>query len=176
MTAEERDRRLDELLSKQEIYERLCDYMRGQDRLDPILHRSVFWDDATTDYGIYKGDADGFVAFAQGALTPHKFNQHLIGQVRIDLEGDVGFGEVYFIAFHRIVHEGEDRDLFVAGRYVDRYERRDGVWKIAFRSELVDWARNDPATDDYIRNSTKNLLGARGAADLSSQRDLVRTL
>ena len=170
------ERRLDELLSKQEIHERLCDYMRGQDRLDPVLHRSVFWDDATTDYGIFKGDADGFVAFAQGALTPHKSNHHMIGQVRIDLEGDVGFGEVYFIAFHRIERDGEDRDLFVAGRYVDRYERRNGVWKIAFRSELVDWSRDDPASDSFLKASPESLLGARGAADLSSQRELLRTL
>lgn len=170
------DRRIDELLSKQEIYERLCDYMRGQDRLDPVLHRSVFWDDATTDYGIFVGDADGFVAFAQKALTPHKSNHHMIGQVRIDLEGEVGFGEVYFTAFHRIEQDGQDRDLFVAGRYVDRYERRGGVWKIAFRAELVDWSRNDPASDSFLRASPKSLLGARGAADLSSQRERVRTL
>ena len=172
----ETERNLEDLLSKQEIYERLCDYMRGQDRLDPVLHRSVFWDDARTDYGIFKGDADGFVAFAQGALTPHKSNQHLIGQVRIDLEGDTGFGEVYFIAYHRIVENGEDKDLIIAGRYVDRYERRGGVWKIAFRSELVDWARTDPAADDWLKRSTESLLGARGAADLSSQREKVRTL
>lgn len=172
----ETERRLDELLSKQEIYERLCDYMRGQDRLDPVLHRSVFWDDARTDYGIYKGDADGFVAFAQGVLTPHGSNQHLIGQVRIDLEGDVGFGEVYFLAYHRVVEEGEDKDLIIAGRYVDRYERRDGVWKIAFRSELVDWARTDPAADAVLKSSTQTLLGRRGADDLSSQRERLRTL
>ncbi len=174
--SEGRDRRLDELLSKQEIYERLCDYMRGQDRLDAVLHRSVFWDDATADYGIFKGGADGFVAFAQNALAPHKSNHHTIGQVRIDLEGDVGFGEVYFIAFHRIERDGEDRDLFIAGRYVDRYERRHGVWKIAFRAELVDWSRNDPASDSFLKASPESLLGARGAADLSSQRQRLRTL
>jgi hypothetical protein len=113
----DRDARLDDLISKQEIHERVCDYMRALDRLDPALHRSVFWDDATTDYGIYKGDADGFVAFAQNALRPHKANHHQIGQVRIDLEGDVGFGEVYFTAFHRVERDGEARDLFIAGRY-----------------------------------------------------------
>ena len=166
----ERDRRLDELLSKQEIYDRLCDYMRGQDRLDPVLHRSVFWDDATTDYGIYKGDADGFVTFAQAALGPHAANQHLIGQVRITLDGEVGYGEVYFIAFHRLNEAGEDRDLFIAGRYVDRYERRDGVWKIADRVELVDWSRNDPASAAFLAQAPQTLLGARGNADLSSQR------
>lgn len=168
--------KLDELASKQEIYERLCDYMRAQDRLDPGLHHSVFWDDARTDYGIYKGDAKGFVEFAQRVLKPHKSNQHLIGQVRIDLQGDVGFGEVYFIAYHRIEEDGEDKDLIIAGRYVDRYERRGGVWKIAFRAELVDWARTDPAADAFLKASPESLLGARGADDLSSQRERVRTL
>lgn len=172
----ETERKLDELISKQEIYERLCDYMRGQDRLDPVLHRSVFWDDAKTDYGVYKGDADGFVTFAQDLLTTHKSNQHLIGQVRIDLEGDVGFGEVYFIAYHRIVEDGEEKDWIIAGRYVDRYERRGGVWKIAVRSEVVDWARTDPAADSFLKTSPKLLLGRRGADDLSSQRDLLRRL
>ena len=175
MTAD-RDRRLDDLLSKQEIQERVSDYMRGLDRLDARLQRSVFWDDATTDYGIFKGDAEGFVAFAQNALRPHKSNQHLIGQIRIDLEGDVGFGEVYFIAYHRIEQDGADRDLFIAGRYIDRYERRGGVWKIAFRAELVDWSRNDAASDSFLKASPESLLGARGADDLSSQRDRVRTL
>ena len=170
----DRERKLDDLLSKQEIYELLCDYMRGQDRLDPVLHRSVFWDDARTDYGIYKGDADGFVAFAQGALTPHKSNQHLIGQVRIDLEGDVGFGEVYFIAFHRIEQDGEDRDLFVAGRYVDRYERRKGAWKIAHRSELVDWVRTEPALDSLAPGVSPFPLGSRAPHDLSCRREELR--
>ena len=161
----DRERLLDELLSKQEIYERLCDYMRGQDRLDPVLHRSVFWDDARTDYGIYKGDADGFVEFAQNALRPHKSNQHLIGQVRIDLEGDVGFGEVYFIAFHRLEIEGEDRDLFVAGRYVDRYERRDGVWKIVDRIGVHDWTRYEEPCDRGFLTGPIEGRGRRDASD-----------
>ena len=64
--------------------------------------------------------------------------------------------------------------MFVAGRYVDRYERRDGAWKFAFRSELVDWVRLDPATGEGMMPGA--LWGARGADDLSSQRDRVRTL
>ena len=63
--------RLDEMLSWHEIHRLLCDYMRGQDRLLPELHRSVFHDDATTDYGAFKGDSDAFVAFAQAVLRPH---------------------------------------------------------------------------------------------------------
>lgn len=165
--------RLDRVASWQEIYRLSCDYMRGQDRLDPVLHGSVFHDDATTDYGVgYRGGADGFVAFAQGVLAPHAANHHMIGQVSIDFDGDdLAFGEVYFQAFHRV---GE-QDLFVAGRYVDRYERRGTVWKIAHRSELVDWVREVPAADAMLRETDRFPLGARAPHDLSCRRDEMRT-
>ncbi len=159
------DDRLQALADKQEIYELSCTYMRGQDRLDAEAHRSVFWDDAYCSYGIYEGGPDGFVEFAQGALKDHLSNHHMIGQVQIELDGDEAFGEVYYQAFHRIVSEdGEASDLFVSGRYVDRYEKRGDVWKIAYRSELVDWVRNVPAADAWFADSDM-LPGARKPAD-----------
>ncbi|MCW1384487.1 nuclear transport factor 2 family protein [Novosphingobium sp. KCTC 2891] len=167
---------LDRIASWHAIYDLACDYMRAQDRLDPALHRSVFHDDATTDYGEgYRGDADGFVAFAQGVLAPHKTNHHMIGQVRIDFEStDIAFGEIYFQAHHRVAGEdGSETDMFVAGRYVDRYERRGGTWKIAHRSELVDWVRNEPAAD-LPGGSAAFPWGQRAPDDLSCRRAEMR--
>ena len=138
----------------------------------PLL-RSTFHDDATTDYGFFQGGPDEFVEMAYGALKDHLANHHMIGQVNIELEGDIAFGEVYFQAFHRILTDGEARDLMISGRYVDRYERRDGAWKFAFRSEVNDWARNDPAADDYFRTNPKSLRGAR-ELDFSYARDAIR--
>ncbi len=175
LTADE-ERKVRELVARAEIYDLLCDYMRAQDRLDPVLHRSVFHDDATTDYGAYVGGPDGFVAFAQGVLTPHLANHHMIGQARIEVEGDIAFGEVYFQAHHRVVESDGEYDLFVSGRYVDRYERRGGTWKIAHRSERVDWVRHEPAADAWLKNAPKLPWGARGAEDLSSQREKLRRL
>ena len=152
---------VEELLAKQEITDLVGLYMRGLDRLDKPLLRSVFHDDATTDYGFFQGGPDAFVDMAYNALQDHLANHHMIGQVNIDVEDEVAFGEVYFQAFHRIVTDGEERDLFISGRYVDRYEKRDGSWKIAFRSEVNDWARNDPATDDYFQSNTQSLRGGR---------------
>lgn len=163
-------KKLDEVVSWHEIYNLLCDYMRAQDRLIPELHRSVFHPGATTDYGNYVGDADGFVSWAQELLTAHKANHHLIGQVRIEFEDDIAFGEVYFQAFHRIERDGEDKDLWVSGRYVDRYERRDGCWKIAHRSELVDYVRLEPAAVP----ERSYPLGARAPHDLSCRREEMR--
>jgi hypothetical protein len=165
---------LDTVQSKQAIYELSCTYMRGQDRLDPTAHRSVFWDDAWCSYGIYEGGPDGFVEFAQNALSGHAANHHMIGQVQIELAGDEAFGEVYYQAFHRITAaDGSPRDLFVSGRYVDRYERRDGVWKMAYRSELVDWVRESPAADEWFRGSAM-IPGARKPQDPLYHRDRMR--
>lgn len=167
--------RIDELLSWHEIYRLLCDYMRGQDRMIPGLHRSVFHNDATTDYGEFKGDADAFVAFAQAILGEHRANHHMIGQVNIDFEGDVAFGEVYFQAFHRVVDDhAAEHDFWVSGRYVDRYERRAGAWKIAHRSEVVDWLRSEPAGDAVLRRRPWP-FGARAPDDLSCDRAGLRS-
>lgn len=167
-------KRLHDILARDEIYQLCCTYMRGQDRLDPVAHRSVFWDDARLSYGIYEGGPDGFVEFAQGALTPHLSNHHMIGQVQIEVEGDEAYGEVYYQAFHRIKEEdGAETDLFVSGRYVDRYERRGGVWKIAYRSELVDWVRSEPAADDWFKESGM-LPGARKPDDPLYHREKMR--
>ena len=169
---------IETLLAKQEITDLVSRYMRGLDRLDKSLLRSTFYDDANTDYGFFKGGPDDFVDMAHNALKEHLANHHMIGQCLIDVEGDVAFGEIYFQAFHRIITDGEERDLFIAGRYVDRYERRvteDGKaqWKIAFRSEVNDWASNHPATDHYFKATPDSLRGGR-LDDASYARDVLR--
>ena len=52
-------------------------------------------------------------------------------------------------------------DLIVAGRYLDRYERREGVWKMAYRSERVDWSRTTPTQDPYYELMPDSLFGGR---------------
>lgn len=167
--------RLQATADKAEIRELSYRYMRGLDRLMPEVLADVFHDDARVDYGFFKGAARDFVGFAMQALEDHDANHHMLGQILVDLEGDVAFGEVYYNAYHRITtDDGEKRDLFIAGRYVDRYERRDGVWKMAFRSELIDWVREDAASDAWLAATPAALRGARGNDDPSSQRELLR--
>ena len=160
---------LDEVHSRLTIAELSSRYMRSLDRLDEALMHSVFHEDATTDYGFFQGPASEFVEFAQQALAAHACNHHMIGQILIAFEDDnTAFGEVYFQAQHRIEIDGEDTELFVSGRYSDRYERRDGVWKIAHRAEVNDWTRSTPPADRYFRDMPQQLRGARGAADYSN--------
>lgn len=157
-----------DLAARRDILEAVCNYMRGQDRLLPEVQRRAFHDDAHVDCGLFAGGPDPYVEFAQGFLGQLKSSQHLIGQTQIRVDGNIANGEIYFLAYHRIVEHGEEKDLFVAGRYIDRYEKRNGSWKIVRRRELIDWARTDPASDSFLREHTTLHLGARRDEDFSS--------
>ena len=100
-----------ELLAKQAIYELSCRYMRGLDRTDAQLLPSVFFDDAYCEYGFINGDPAVFIDYAIGALRGHEANQHMIGNVLIELEGDEAFGEVYFNAYHKVKTETGFEDI-----------------------------------------------------------------
>lgn len=150
-------------------------YMRGLDRLDGTLVAAQFWPEARCEYGIFSGSPADFADFCMAALKGHVRNHHMLGQHLIDFVApDEAYGEVYYQAYHRIAGEaGEPRDLFIAGRYVDRYTRRGKVWKIAYRSELVDWLRDDPASDAMLA-AAPFILGQRKPADPLYDREAMR--
>lgn len=162
--------------AREKIYALLCNYARGLDRLIPSLVRSAFFDDATTDYGSYKGNVDGFIEFAFDFLDTLASSHHMLGQAMIDVDGDVAFGEVYFQAHHRIAAHVIEKDMFVAGRYIDRYECRRGVWRIAHRSERADWVRTEDCTTGRLELSSTLPRGARAPEDISCKRELLKVL
>jgi hypothetical protein len=153
--------RIETYLAKQDIYELVCQYSRGLDRLDEDLLCSVFFEDAYCEYGFFNGAVKDFAGFAIEALSGHVANHHMIGNVLIEVEGNEAFGEVYFHAYHKVPAEQGFDDVIIAGRYLDRYELRDGVWKIAYRSERNDWSRSQPTNDPYFDASPDGLRGAR---------------
>ncbi|WP_185267100.1 nuclear transport factor 2 family protein [Halopseudomonas xiamenensis] len=153
---------LEQLVAERGIRQAINRYMRGQDRLLPELQMSAFHEDAWVDCGLFAGPAAEFVGFAQGFLGDCDGSQHLIGQVDIEVSGDTAQGEVYFLAQHRITEDGEKKDLFVAGRYQDQYQCRDGRWAIIQRKEIVDWARTDAAADSFLAQQPSLHLARRG--------------
>jgi hypothetical protein len=153
--------KLEVYLAKQDIYELSCKYMRGLDRLDGELLRSVFHDDAWCEYGFSNESPVAFIDFAINALGDHVANHHKIGNVLIEVEGDEAFGEVYFTAYHKMPSDNGFDDVIIAGRYLDRYQKRDGEWKFAYRSERVDWSRTEPTADPYFEQAPDCLRGGR---------------
>jgi len=170
MKQAELETQIRDLAARRDIYDAVCNYMRGQDRLMPELQRLAFHPDAFVDCGLFAGNAAEFVDFAQGLLATFKQSHHMICQLHIQVEGTSAQGEVYYLAQHRLVEAGVEKDLFVAGRYIDRYEDRGGGWKIAKRRELVDWVRTDPASDSFLKEQTALIPGARRGDDFSNVR------
>ncbi|MCW1384489.1 nuclear transport factor 2 family protein [Novosphingobium sp. KCTC 2891] len=164
------DPRLARLLDKQDCIELVHRLARAIDRCDAELVRAVFHPDATDDHGSFKGTASDFVPWVMDVLAGMRRTQHVIGNVLVEIEGDVAHGEAYFIAHHCLPGSDGQGDSFMvaAGRYLDRFERRGGEWRIAHRGAVYDWSSTAPSTDMWDRAAMPGFaFGARGAADPS---------
>lgn len=170
MTAIDSDKSgLQPLLDKQAIHEVLMRYCRGIDRCDADLLRDVYHPDATDDHGGFKGPAGDFVAWAIEALRRDESTTHYIANELVDLDGDVAFAESYFFAVHRRARkDGTKVDLVFSGRYVDRFERRAGTWRIADRKVVYDRSRVDPVGEEFT--SPEFIAGKRDRSDPVYQR------
>jgi hypothetical protein len=144
--------RVDQLMSRAEITEVVIRYVRAIDRLDEAMLRACFHPDARHRHGAFDGLSADFCTRAMEICRGLRATHHQLGPVSIELAGDVAFTEAYFTSHHRFGEVpppgGEPhQDRFMGGRYVDRFERRDGVWKIAERQGINDWLRYEPSSD-----------------------------
>ena len=128
-----------------EIYATLVRYCRGVDRRDPQMIRSTYHADAFDDHGAYQGDLDGFVDFvAREVWSRFRTTMHKLGQALIEIDGDVAQSETYAVCHHVVEEGGRDvADSVMGIRYLDRFERRDGAWRIARRELRWEWIRTD---------------------------------
>jgi len=126
-----------------EIQQVLYRYCRAIDRGDVTLLKSVYHPDATDAHGAFNGPAHEFAEIIVARMNVFQVTgQHQITNIIIELDGEAARVESYFQAFHPSVLEGGGEGLaFAVGRYLDRFERRDGAWKIADRRVVFDHAR-----------------------------------
>jgi hypothetical protein len=139
-----------ELLDRERLYELVTRYCRAIDRADEELLLSCYHPDATQDHGAYKGPIPGLVTHLRGrALDPAKGAlQHIASNCRFELEGDVAYGETYL---QTVMTDPDGGQLLSFGRYVDRFERRDGEWRIAHRQVIIDVPRAGMDTTPFVR-------------------------
>lgn len=114
-------------------------YCRGVDRADPELTRSAYHPDATDDHGSIKGSAHEFAQRVNEAhATRWSSTMHVVSNHTAVIDGDVADAETYVIAYLRRL-DGAALDV-VGGRYIDRFERRAGHWRIARRVYVCEWS------------------------------------
>lgn len=123
-----------------EIQQVLYTYCRGVDRCDSELIKCIYHPDAIDEHGQFKGKGMRFADMIVGEMEKRSANgQHHITNILIDLDGDVARVESYFLSLNPEVSP-EGTVAPVTGRYLDRFERRNGAWKIAHRQVIIDYS------------------------------------
>jgi hypothetical protein len=159
---------LEELIDRAEIHDLLVHYTRGLDRLQMDLVRAAFHDDAWVEFpeDVYSGPVPGFCDFLATEMPLFVRTRHNLGNILIELEGDVAFVESYLTAEHEATSMHKWNGAFVTlwARYIDRFEKRNGVWKIANRTLLIDWMRRDDSPIGWYKLPEAQ-LGKRNGTD-----------
>jgi hypothetical protein len=89
-----------------------------------------------------------------------------MGNLLIEVDGDRARAETYAVVYHRMKKDdGTGKDDVWGVRYVDRFERRDGAWRIAYRVVAQEWRRLDPVPAGRIRDFGGGLWGTRDGND-----------
>ena len=171
-----REELLEQMLAKDEIREVIMNYARGVDRADGPLLKSCYHADAIEEHGnTYTGPAHAYVDGAIGRLMKMGTLAHYVCNIWIELEGDKAYVESYLLTFARFKKEGQDYDTLTGGRIVDRFETRDGAWKIAYRKMAFDWNHDMPSQETWCLGLFKPedpgmIMGKKGTGDLSYAR------
>jgi hypothetical protein len=166
--------RLEQLLDRQDILDCQVRFSRGMDRFDRELFLSAFHADAVIAAGPFVG---GPVALYDWASKLHDHGQsathHNLLNHTCDLDGDVAHTETYYLFVGR---NRDETNWIAGGRYIDRLERRAGAWKIALRTNAIEWSGMVPTLPiPFADVPDIHLNGApsRSQQDPSYQRPLI---
>jgi hypothetical protein len=136
-------------LDRERIRDCLARLARGEDRRDAALIAASCWPDSTSDYGVFAGNFDEYLAWVVPGSPAIPVTQHLLGQSVVDLDGDSARVETQVLSYHRVDFGAEHRDTAIGGRYLDRFEKRGGEWRIAQRTMLYDWHQDFGVAVDW---------------------------
>jgi hypothetical protein len=161
---------LEDLVAREEIGDVVKRLARGTDRLDEELIASCYHPDGTDDHNVFRGTGAEFARWVMETLPHFAATMHFVGSPHVRLDGDVAHVDTYCIAHHvsRPDDAGQQTDMVLALRYVDRFERRSGDWRVAARVCVFDWTATlpfDPAAGFHFE--TGWTLGVRDRTDPS---------
>jgi ketosteroid isomerase-like protein len=160
-------------MDRQAILDCMANHVRGADRADRALFLSTFHPDAVADIGEFVGGPEALFDWSQDVRSAQRSHHRQILNHTCEIDGDVAHAETYY----QYVSTNDDgTNAVMGGRFIDRFERRGGEWKIAVRQNLIEWAGILPALALPFQDvADLHLNGApsRSKADPSYQRPLV---
>ena len=171
----------EELWHREQIRQTLMRYCRGVDRRDIELVKSTYHDDAYDDHGSFSGTRDEFLEWVDTRHQHIEQSMHCLGSSLIERLGDVAVVETHCTVYARLSPDayatrrryipdetqdtGDPLQVTTLVRYVDRFERRDGVWRIADRVVVLEAMRWEFVTTNLPPDGNWNRTAQRDASD-----------
>jgi hypothetical protein len=145
---------MDEMQARVEIEDALKRFIRGIDRRDWALALSTYHEDAQDEHGFFSGPAREFIAACARAHEHQDHSMHFMSNVLIEFQSrDAALVETYCLVFQRFGPAAQGvlpgscgvRKIGTA-RYIDRFEKRSGGWRVAHRRIVFGDLQADPMT------------------------------
>ena len=135
---------LDELEARTAIEDCLKRFARAVDRQDWKAAREAYHDGAFDDHGFFKGPPDAFLAHIEKLHAQQDHSMHFNTNVLIEFQArDRAFVETYVLVLQRF----SDRRVTASARYLDRFEHRDGKWKVTHRTLVFGDMVSEPMSE-----------------------------
>ncbi|MGE0586751.1 MAG: nuclear transport factor 2 family protein [Flavobacteriaceae bacterium] len=145
MTIEARLRRLEDIEAIRLLLRQIA---RGTDRFDGALLAAAIHPDAVLNMGgTAPMSGTAFTAALKPPAAPRPGRMHFVTNECIDVCGDVATSETYILSCQDVLVDDVRKTRLRAGRYLDRFERRDGDWKLSARTLVDEWSRVDEVTE-----------------------------
>ncbi len=143
---------LDELQARTEIADTLLRFIRGIDRQDWALARSTYHDDAIDEHGFFRGPADEFLGIVARLHEHQEHSMHVMSNMLIEFTArDRALVETYCLVFQRfgpgaagVAPGSKGVRKMATARYIDRFEARNGEWRVAHRTLVFGDIQDQP--------------------------------
>lgn len=168
----ERLEALEQAAQRQEIIECQTRAFRGVDRGDWDIFRSAFHPDALIDLFGAVHTVEELFALIEDVMKVVQLGLHYMTNHTCEIDGDVAHTETYMLFSARNL---DKTHRMSGGRVLERLERREGQWKIAFRYVIIEWSGtlNPSGARPDIPDLYLNGAPSRSRDDVSYLRPLI---
>jgi SnoaL-like domain len=170
---QELQRKIDYLMDRQAILDCIASHVRGHERHDSTLITGAHHDDGFDEHGKTVNPGPSYAQWINAGHAAGSQNHlHNITTRTVEIEGEVAHAESYVLV--TLLNHDRVTARFTNGRYIDRLETREGVWRIAVRGSTVEiliTADTSGLTNPlFVKQGYSR--GSRDSSDLSYLRPL----
>lgn len=139
------EEKMQEMMDREAIFDCIKRNSRGNDRFDADLIASSYHEDGLHEVGANRVPGPAYGEHANEAHAKlFDANLHNVTMHICEIEGNVAHAESYSLGM--FLDKGGETGRVLAGRYIDRLEKRDGHWRIVLRRSTVEIALEGKAT------------------------------